>query len=584
MSAIKHVDKNKFSQFLNNYRKFSIPIFQRPYSWQPRNISTFWENIISAPNSYYIGTIVAIPNKENTALEVIDGQQRLTTLSLFFVALRDFLRRDNRFKNKDTKIKGTDKYLWDTEDFGSNIEPRLKFNKRNLSEIFEILVKGEQGIPDELDDNQAKFVKSYTLLKKQIKEYFKDSSDPEKAFTELVDRVTSLEFIVIICNSDSDAFQLFEGLNSTGLELSVVDLLKNAVLKAVDHHSKRDNAIVKEAEQIWSGMESRFEEKDIKLFSRFIRHQWIAESGYISNSKLFDEIKDKKLSSATSTKELLKYIKDLRNDAQTYLSIRCAEDLPKVYKRLGRKVYKDKLRQNLELFKLLNVEQVYEVLLALVNKFSSDSRYSSVQFLGNVNALWRFAFKTRFLSISPASYENVFADFCQEISTSRSKNINTLTQRFFAKLSKLVDGEEHKAEFVDSFSVDLKYTAKDTPLIAYILEQIYLLSNPTIKINEPTIDHFVPQDPSEWKLKKEATEKFVHRIGNLALLNRKLNQQLQNASLSKKIKDVYSVSEFYENKNKLVEMRGKFDSDPGAAVEERGRYLAEKAFKILKII
>jgi uncharacterized protein with ParB-like and HNH nuclease domain len=227
MSSIKHVENKNFAQLLASHRKFSIPAYQRPYSWQPKNISTFWDNIITSPLHYYIGTLVVIPTLDNIGLEIIDGQQRITTLMLFYIALRDFLTKDKRFSLTQDKIKGAEKYLWDSEDFGPSRESRLKFHKKNLSSIFDTLLNGEE-LPNEenIDDNQRKFVKNYNLLKKHIKDYFKDASDPEAVFTELTSRISDLEFIVIICNSDSDAFQLFEGLNSTGLDLTVVDLLK----------------------------------------------------------------------------------------------------------------------------------------------------------------------------------------------------------------------------------------------------------------------------------------------------------------------------------------------------------------------
>jgi hypothetical protein len=330
-------------------------------------------------------------------------------------------------------------------------------------------------------------------------------------------------------------------------------------------------------------MEAMFEEKEIKLFSRFIRHQWIARRGYISNSKLFDEIKAKELSSATTSKEVINYVKNLREDAQLYLAIRKAETIKKVSKKLNREEYSNRFLLHLRLFAALNVEQAYEVLLALVRKFISTESYTPSQFLGNIEALSRFAYKTRFLSISPASYESLFSEFCDEISNYSGKDINDKSQPFFKKLSRLVDGDEQKVEFEESFANDLKYSGKEKVLINYILEQIYLQSNPTIKIHEPTLDHFIPQDLDEWGLETEAAEGYIHKIGNIALLNRKENQQLQNAGLDKKLIEVYSKSEFMENSKTMVEMRDLFEQDPEAAVIKRGKYLGGKAFEILRV-
>lgn len=583
MSAIKFVEQKSLEGFLNSYKRFSIPAFQRPYSWLPKNISSLWENITTAPPHYYIGTIVAIPTRDSTGLEIIDGQQRITTLLLTFVAMRDHIKKDNRFLKSAEKISGLEKYLWDAEDFTTNKYPRLKFNKKNLGDIFENLLKGEDLPEDEdIDDNQRRLIKNYSLLRKQIKEFYKNSKNVESDFIDLTTKLKELEFIVIICNSDSDAFQLFEGLNSTGLDLSVVDLLKNAVLKAVDEKSKKSEELLSEAEELWSAMEAMFEEKDFKLFSRFIRHQWIARRGYISNSKLFDEIKKKELQVA-SARDVIKYVRELKEDAQTYLAIRQVSDVSKINKKISRGASIEQIKRDLTVLKALNVEQVYEVLLSLFRKFTSDKGYTPTQFLGNVRSLVNFAFKTRFLTISPASYENIFADFCKDVTDYSGKDLHDKSQKFFKKLSDLVDGEEQKKEFIESFASDLKYSKKDNALINYILTQVYLHSNPTIKINEETIDHFIPQTPDEWGLRKEEIQSFVHNIGNLALLNRVENMQLQNSALDKKLKAVYERSDFVENKVVLVSMRDRFAEAPEAAVQERGQYLGGKAFDLLRI-
>jgi uncharacterized protein with ParB-like and HNH nuclease domain len=591
MSSIEKVANVSFKKFLGDYKNFLIPAFQRPYSWQPKNIAAFWESVISSRSHYYIGTIVAIgSSKDGVNLEIIDGQQRITTLMLFFVALRDFLKSHPKdFDQADKKVAGAEKYLWSFDDFSDNKEIRLHFNKNNLIDIYEALVEGDKDSVknnrEDLDDNQLRFVKNYDFLKKQIKEHFKSFEKPKEkiaAFDDLVNKFTELEFILIVCKSDSDAFQLFEGLNSTGLDLSVVDVLKNAVLKAVSGKTKGNRELLLTAEEIWNQMEGEFEEKNIKLFQRFVRHQWIAKNGYISSSKLFESIKEKKLNLASSSKDVIKYAKELRDDAQVYLDIRFADKRALLSKKLKRAKESKKILEYLDYFSKLNVEQVYAVLLALFSKFNDSDEYTPKQFLNDIRRLWNFAFRTRFISISPASYESIFADLCKEVTSYTGKNVDRKTKPYFEKLNSLAHSSE--AEFVENFAADFRYVPdRDNTLIRYVLQQIYMKSNPTITINDVTTDHFVPQEPSKWGLSKEEVSKYVHNIGNLTLLNDKVNKSLQNISLKEKVEKVYARDHFEENRA-LVKLQSLFKTDPEEAIKQRGIDLAKKAYHIFDVL
>src|SRR5690606_33555269 len=109
--------------------------------------------------------------------------------------------------------------------------------------------------------------------------------------------IRTLYIIVIVAKDDVNAFQLFEGLNSTGIPLSEVDLIKNAILKRIHQLTGGSNnkKEIGQAEGLWNEMESDFEESSITWFSKYLRHHWISKNGYVGASDLFLEVKKKEL-------------------------------------------------------------------------------------------------------------------------------------------------------------------------------------------------------------------------------------------------------------------------------------------------
>jgi len=206
---------------------------------------------------------------------VIDGQQRLTTLSLFLVAIRNYIFKD---KEKDRKKQHLQKHKEMIEELRSSLifstsfsdenKIKLVFSKRNLSEIYKKLVHGDLVNNDGLDEAQIRFVKNLNYISQLLREHLKDEEEKEKsvktAIQELVSKILDLEFIIIECRNESDVYQIFEGLNSTGLELSVVDLVKNTVFRRI---KESETSALKNAEKIWEEMENNFESNKLNLFS-----------------------------------------------------------------------------------------------------------------------------------------------------------------------------------------------------------------------------------------------------------------------------------------------------------------------------
>ncbi|MBU1921917.1 DUF262 domain-containing protein, partial [Patescibacteria group bacterium] len=240
--------KKSYKEILSSTVSFHIPTFQRAYNWKPKQIAQLWDSIIENDRQYYVGNIVVVQHSTEdirAGYLIIDGQQRLTTLSLFLIAIRNYISKD---KEKEKKKQQLQKHKEMTKELESSLifntsfsdenAIKLSFSKKNLSEIYKKLVN-DNSKPDDkkLDEAQKKFTKNLFYITQLLREYIKERCNEGKsvktAIQELVSRILELEFIIIECRNESDVYQIFEGLNSTGLELSVVDLVKNTVFKRI---------------------------------------------------------------------------------------------------------------------------------------------------------------------------------------------------------------------------------------------------------------------------------------------------------------------------------------------------------------
>ena len=581
-----HTDPYTFEALCAKFKVFLVPPFQRPYAWKPKNITELWSSMIDSPEEYFVGTIVCLDPtaKSDYRMVIIDGQQRMITTSLFFIVIRDILLNLlERGKNsKETPmiqdlIQEAEAYIFskDRLDRANSGKIRIKPGKDNAIDIFNRLIERkidpfDKDALKKLDDHQLRYIENYKVIKKLILEYIGKQRDLKKV-REIMVKLRSLLFIAIVCASDTDAYKLFEGLNSTGMDLSVVDLLKNALLMSFQNSSRK-----LDAERNWNAMEDLFEKnKKAKLFTKFIRHQWISRLGYISNTGLFDAIKKQKLN-GQADQSILSYTEELLDDAKAYIAFRCNEYHHILPARLSRSV-----EARINLFSFLDLHQVYEVVLAYYNRFLAG-RVTEKQFILLLEKLWIFAFRVNLSSINPSDYEQAFARHCKEISGYTGKSVNKKIDAFIGEL-KVILGDETDSEFLANFPEKIAYTENgDNTLIRFVLEEIIKNENKTIKVAEPTIEHIIPQDPSMWGLNLAEVEPYLHKIGNLTLLDRSDNGSLQNAKLGEKIKKVFSRSPFKLNKDiELYEK--KFSADRGSAVQERGADLAKLAVKIWKL-
>ena len=211
----------------NNY--YQVPSYQRPYRWKTENVEELWEDLTNAiendDEEYFLGSIILTKNKSNKYLDVIDGQQRLTTLTILFCVLRDIYY--NQIEDKKTKntILGRIKSLeTDNErlrfktqsqkqnSFEQEILKEINFNKkRNKSEI-----------------QSDSFLNTAYLFKDKIETLLDEDPKKIEEFTDYV--LDKVRIITIECTTQSLAIKLFQVLNIRGMDLTPADLIKSYLM------------------------------------------------------------------------------------------------------------------------------------------------------------------------------------------------------------------------------------------------------------------------------------------------------------------------------------------------------------------
>jgi uncharacterized protein with ParB-like and HNH nuclease domain len=259
---------------------FKIPRFQRPYSWERIETEDFWnDTIVEADADYFIGSIVVF-KYEDGLFGVVDGQQRLTTITMFLCALRNLLR-DQGFKPlaeglhrlvERPDINDKNQYVLQTE----TSYPYLQEHIQNFRTLETAIEPGEEEIRlkeafeflhESLNQAAEAITHDSTLTEEKKRENLR------RRLIELRDKILRLKVIVITLNSEDDAYVIFETLNTRGRDLTVSDLVRTHITRLIP----QGNANVDRAKDRFNAVVDAFEaSSDDVSVNTFLHHYWLS--------------------------------------------------------------------------------------------------------------------------------------------------------------------------------------------------------------------------------------------------------------------------------------------------------------------
>lgn len=515
MKGIQGTSNKTYRQLMGNGLCYKVPQFQRDYTWETEHWDDLWQDIKSLlsneDNEHYMGYLV-LQTSNNKEFQIIDGQQRLTTMSVLILATLKCLKglidsdvdAENNKKRKDSLLNSYIGYVDPVTLISNN---KLKLN-RNSDEYYRQHLVLLKDLPLRNTNASEKHMREcFFWYYDKIQKEFKTGESLAAFIDNIVDKIF---FTVIEVTDQLNAFKVFETLNARGVQLSSSDLLKNYLFSLVDE-TRPHVSEIEELENIWSQITGKLGEQK---FEDYLRCYWNSSNKYVGKKNLFKTIKG----NIQSKDQVFDLIRNLNDTVDIYLAIQDPED----------QFWKDKLevRKSLKELKLFQIRQTNSLFLSAYKKLSPDDFKKLVRICSVIS------FRYNIIGgLNPNAQEDVYNAVALKIASDNRFVTSSFQSIYVSDIN-----------FENDFSTkEFKNTTRNHKIVKYILSKIevYQFKNEIDPESDLfTIEHILPENAdSEWgEFTDEEINRSVYRIGNLTLLESKLNFEAGQKPYADKIK------------------------------------------------
>jgi uncharacterized protein with ParB-like and HNH nuclease domain len=561
--AIQSASKKTMREYLNDI--YYIPMNQRDYTWEAEQIEDFWQDLLSVlthrDRQHFFGQVVVYNDGVKKKKFIIDGQQRTVT-SMIFLRSIQYLSSELRQKTEDERqrkgLKDLDSSLtqilgYDGNGYDDHSQLHLTFESEiNENDYFSTFVINGAPTSEKVKNRPAceNMRNAYYYFYRKLKEVM-DESDMDGKIHALYDYRNSFldnfEVMYLETNDLGESYVIFETLNARGKDLETADLLKNYVFSQAQGN-------LNDVQEKWKKMTDSLGGLDL---TKYIRYYWNARYGLVREKDLYREIS----ANIRTPKESKDLVTDLKDNAEYYHDA-CVPD--------SCDAYDDKeIIDRLLAIRTLKATSFIPILLALEMRKDAFSVKDKAAIL---RAIEVYVFRNATIAGKTAnSTETFFSSIAHNIYEQKLISVNEIVKTI---KSEMISDEDFKNSFCT-------FATKTQPYIRYILLSIheYLDANHEINRNpqEVNIEHIMPKTITDsWPgIDNETHEKYLWRLGNLALLDDKLNKKASNQSFKEKQK-IYKESLIKPNQDLAV----KYTEWGPKQIEERQKNLAEIALQI----
>jgi len=538
-----------FKIFSNDFA-FSIPRYQRPYSWTTEQASDLYSDIsfacngqedVKDANPYFLGSIVLIKGDSPDA-DVVDGQQRLTTITIFLSVLRKFVPTDF--------AKGLTKFLYEEGDVIVNSPNRYRVKLRSRdAEFFHRYIQDKQGIDNLLALDNSKLTDSQKNMRENAKYFYEKlpAVSPEQR-VRLLQYMMTRCYLVVVSTPDIDAaYRIFTVMNARGLDLKLPDLLKAEIIGAIEDEQEKYT-------KIW---ETEEEELGRDAFQELFAHIRMI----YQRAKL----------RASAIKEFRESIKPQEFPAKFIDEVlKPYSDAFEIIKKASYQSDKDASKIN-ALFGWLNQIDNFDWVPPAIVYLSANSQNPSelLKFLTDLERL------AAGLMIKRADINERIERYALLLSAIDNK------VDLYAPDSPLQLTPDEQKQIVEVLNGDLYLIARIRQYVLLRLDTALSAGGAIYDRPIISVEHVLPQNPSkdsvwlQWFPIPAEREKYVHRIGNLALLSRRKNAQAQNYDFATK-KEKYFQTPDGISPFALTTQVLKYDSWTPAIIDERQKEQIQK--------
>ncbi|MFP6165790.1 DUF262 domain-containing protein [Helicobacter pylori] len=544
-------------------KQFVIPIYQRVYSWEKEQCKQLWDDIVKTGgndqmNGHFIGSIVFVQDGIYTTnyneLLIIDGQQRLTTITLLLIALRNYLNDEDEFLEKFSRQKIQNRYLINSDEKGDK-KFKLILSESDKDTLLSLIDENKR----KPSEPSLKIMENFKLFEEWIR---KNTNKLETIFKGL----DKLMVVEISLERGKDNPQLiFESMNSTGKDLTQTDLIRNYILMGLEPEKQKIFY-----EKYWRAMEENFKQsKREDLFNKFVRHYLTIKIGKIPNEKrVYEAFKDYRQKEGIEIEDLLK-------DLQKYCGYFCRIVFKKEDDKEDNKKDNKDLNKALSFLVDLEMDVIYPLLLELYSDYS-DGVLSKQDFIPIIYLTESYICRRTVCGLGTKGLNKIFAFFTKKID--KDQYLESIKAHFLS-LEKTTGKFPKDSEFRDSFiTIDFYNFQKKK----YFFERLEKFdTEEPVDTQKCTIEHIMPQTlTEEWKRDlgknfQAIHDKYLHTIGNLTLTG--YNEKYSNNSFQEK-RDMEKG--FEQSPLRLNQSLKDLESFGEKEIEKRANDLADWALKI----
>ncbi|WP_163528895.1 DUF262 and DUF1524 domain-containing protein [Halobacillus ihumii] len=543
-------------QFLKGPKQFVIPIYQRTYSWTKKQCEQLWQDIVRAAedeslSGHFMGSVVYVEKglyhvTSVPRLLVIDGQQRLTTLSLILSAFSELMEENEKESSLITAKKARNYYLLNSDEEDED-HYKLLLTQKDRNTYIDILERRD------LDKGHSnRVVENHGFFKETMKK-------SDLSLDEIYEGISKLIMVDISLDRDKDNPQLiFESLNSTGLDLSQADLIRNYFLMGLEEKDQK-----RLYKNYWYKLEKRFGHlEDTRYFDRFIRDYLTLKTGTIPKLGVVYEA-FKSYVQQNSHDSIEEVIEDVFKYGNYYINLTFHDDDP-----LLERYFKE--------IRSLKVDVSYPFLLKVYEDYTCNllnrDGFSEV-----LELVISYVFRRAICGIPTNSLNKTFASLIREVNSEEYTKSIKAALLLRTGYRRFPSDEEFKRKLV----MKDVYNFRSRNTLLRKLENFN--RKEPINVENYTIEHIVPQNKNvsdAWQNElgpdwKQIKEEYLHTLGNLTLTG--YNSELSDRSFEEKskLKGGFNDSPLWLNRS-LANCR-KWDE---SAIKERADILAGRALQI----
>ena len=562
-----------------------IPHYQRPYAWTKEQVRELWEDLLVTfhrswttpthgglvelvpdPRPHFYGPLfVERKTDDPKTLLVMDGQQRVVTFSVLIACLLEELDRFSDQERRNT-LKNTLQGMLYTHELGG-MRSRLVLGDKGSQDIYEELVcnrtthDSREEYISKIPDTEARKAKAltdaYRLIRKQLHDWLETNNlNRDRYLDRLIETLLELSlFLSLKVENSGVAYEVFEGLNARGLELSQADLVKNKLLQRA---SDKGNSVLDHCAAEWAKATEAISDQSLIDMPTFLQLHYLVHEGPVRASELYDRIAETKLPKGESPKE---YAESLRRSAER---VQQAVDQGAA---LDRKAARD-------------MESIVDV---LKNRFALALVIATTEHIDDIGS-------PQFRSVVRLAHHFAFRRFVVEQAglSTYSENVGEAARNF--RKSGDVDAlaAELRSKSTDgSFRVAFRHAAaKSNKIGFYVCQMIedHRGMDAGISINRQSprqhLEHIFPRNPREgWpEVESEEKDSHIYRYGNFLVLESDINAHISNKAYAYKKRNEAGLS-YQESKLHMpreledFEVNGSWTLD---SIQKRQSHLAEK--------